>query len=272
MFTRLVVLFLFVVPLFIYDVAGIYYLLQDIDYVHGCKASNQKVHVIWPTDLAVYIILSIAAFTIGVITLIAVQVQHSLEVLRRYIKRQRHRRGHWNDGLRSARYGGGTDDLPDWLFMLHGTVLIVFSMVVWMLSFMGYFELFAARPWCNDKRILFEELDLWHFGRTTFVLQIALGVVFFLWGTMYWVMPFVFEAMDRESRETPSAFEKLQEPIGPVAAKPGIYQDANLNYGSSPRDYCASPRLGSPRDYGISPRDDGTSPRNYGTRPFRATA
>jgi len=180
------------VPVAIYDIVGTYYLWKDFDVVVNCKASNVDVHVIWPTNLWVYILLSVIITSLSTVALLLISIPQGLKAIKRFNKQRRRKGGYWDE---NQRYGLA-DDLPDWLFLMHGTALLFISMMHALLAFMGYFELFSARPWCEDKKTAFEELSLWHFGRVTFVLQIVFAALFFLWGTFYWAMPFFFEILE----------------------------------------------------------------------------
>merc|ERR1719265_191427 len=94
--------------------------------------------------------------------------------------------------LNGARYGL-MPSLPDWLFLWIGTALLAGATVALVFAFWGYSELFLARPWCKDNKTAFQELDLWHFGRVNFVLQIIAGLILFTWGILYWATPFFLE-------------------------------------------------------------------------------
>lgn len=198
---RLATLIALLVPVVVYDVVGIYFLVHDKDAVSGCRASNPDVHVIWPTDLWVYILLSLVIGTLSLAVLELLAISQSVEALNRYRKRWRNRRDYWEEINKNARLSGLVEELPDWLFLMHGTALVFVSMLHFLLAFMGYFELFMARPWCDDKKTAFEELDLWRFGRVTFAVQLVMGAVFFTWGMLYWFMPAMFEMLEPQAPE-----------------------------------------------------------------------
>lgn len=179
-----------------YDGLGILFLMRDRDVVHSCHASNSRVHAIWPTSLWVYVLFSLVFATLFTGVLMAVPLKRSIDAARKHLNR--HHNGMHKPDPRSAFNApalkfGLLSTLPDWLFLWVGSALIMASMALMILAFWGYFELFMARPWCDDKKTAFEELDLWHFGRVTFFLQIVAGAILFLWGLLYWSAPFFLE-------------------------------------------------------------------------------
>merc|ERR1719171_1098119 len=107
--------------------------------------------------------------------------------------------------INSAKYGL-MPTLPDWLFLWIGTAFLAGATVALVFAFWGYSELFMARSWCKDNKTAFQELDLWHFGRVNFVLQIVAGSILFLWGIMYWAAPFCLELSTPPSE--PFVFER----------------------------------------------------------------
>lgn len=188
--------------LVVYDIFGIFYLIQDYDVVHRCKASNDSVQVIWPTNLWVYVLLSTIMFTILTACLLVVPLRKSVEAIAKHTSRGKKgkRSSEFSLTGRSVLKYGLLPSLPDWLFLAHGSALMAVAMVFGILAFCGYFELFMARSWCEDKTAAFEELDLWHFGRVSFFAQIVSGSILFLWGVVYWAMPFWFELTDIEGQ------------------------------------------------------------------------
>jgi NADH:ubiquinone oxidoreductase subunit 5 (subunit L)/multisubunit Na+/H+ antiporter MnhA subunit len=184
----------------IYDAFGIWFLIKDYEVVHSCKASNRDVHVVWPTNLWVYVLLSVGLSIIFIIGLFVVPFRKSVDAIQKQLNRTSKRRPARDeiDGRPKLKYGY-MPSLPDWLLLAHGTALIIGSVLLGILAFCGYVELFLARPWCADTKTAFEELDLWHFGRVTFFMQVIFSVVFFLWGLCYWMMPFLFELNEPEA-------------------------------------------------------------------------
>lgn len=187
--------------LVIYDGFAILFLVKDYAVVHGCHASNVRVHTIWATNLWHYVLVSMLFATAFAVALIFVPLKRTIDATRKHFSRNRLAHPDKNGTLQY----GLLSNLPDWLFLWVGTTLIMASMVVLVLAFWGYFELFMARPWCSDQKTAFEQLDLWHFARFTFVMQIILGSLLFTWGLIYWGAPFVLEftSMNGHSRSDP---------------------------------------------------------------------
>lgn len=176
----------------VYDIFGIWFLIKDYDVVHSCKASNPDVHVVWTTNLWVYVLLSVLLSILFTIGIFMVPFRKSADAIQKQLKGRRRPPRDELDGRSRVKYGY-LPSLPDWLLLAHGTALIMGSLLLGILAFCGYTELFVARPWCEDKSTAFEELDLWHFGRLTFFLQLIFSIVLFLCGVCYWMMPFFFE-------------------------------------------------------------------------------
>lgn len=188
--------------LVVYDVIAIVFLVKDYDVVHSCHASNTKVHAIWATNLWHYVLMSVIFPTLWAALLVFIPLKRSIDATRKHFTRNR-----LHASKDEALKYGLLSNLPDWLFLWVGTTLVCASMVVLILAFWGYFELFMARPWCNDKKTAFEQLDLWHFARVTFFLQIISGIVMFTWGLAYWAAPFILEMT------TASAPKKGNDPL-----------------------------------------------------------
>jgi len=187
---------LFFLSLAAYIGIGAWYMYNDYDVVHKCPASNEMVHVIWPTNLWTYCLFSLCfAGALGIMA-VAMPLGQSIEKMKpekpKYV-----RGGPAGSATKLAPQGRGgfglLPNLPDWLFLSVGSALIFQSIIIGILAFWGYSELFLARPWCEDKQVAFEELDLWYFGRVTFFLQLGFGITTFLWGITYWIIPFGFE-------------------------------------------------------------------------------
>jgi len=185
----------------VYDIFALVFLIRDHDVVHSCHASSQGVHVIWATNLWVWVLLSMFITTLAGVGAVFLPVSKAVDALRRHAKRrqkmQRRRLGDMDgDQTRPIRFG---DDLPDWLFLSHGTALLFAASVFFILAFCGYFELWAAKPWCEDKKTAFEELDIWYFGRFSFFLQIVIGSILLVFGIVNWAMPFCLELTDLDA-------------------------------------------------------------------------
>lgn len=181
----------------VYDAVGIYFLVKDHDVVKSCHASNPAVHVIWEIDLWSYVLTSIVLFTACLGIMFMVPIRKGFRHLQRHGKKSR--RGSSAAILR----WGLMDNLPDWLFLMHGIVFLMFSMAFGIVAYIGYFELFVSRRWCENKTAAFEELDLWHFGRVTFFLQVICSIYFFLWGLSWWSVAFVLELTEPEMEQSP---------------------------------------------------------------------
>lgn len=176
--------------LFVYDGIGALFLVRDYGVVSSCRASNSSAHAVWPTSLWTYVLFSLIFTSVFGAALALLPVKRTLDAARKHIKGGRSRMA--NDAF-SLKYGL-LATLPDWLFLWVGSVLILASLGMFILAFWGFFELFMARPWCDGQKTAFEELDLWYFGRVTFVLQIIIGTILLLWGILYWGAPMFLEA------------------------------------------------------------------------------
>lgn len=184
----------------VYDCFGVFFLVHDYDVVHDCQASNRDVHVIWPTNLWFYVLVSVVTATVFTLGLLAVPLGKSFESVEKRLNNKGKKKGRRGmnsevgfNGQPVVKYGLLMPSLPDWMFLMHGTALIGASLFLGILAFGGYFELFMSRSWCKDKTSAFEELDLWHFARVTFFMQAILGSILFLWGIVWWAMPIWFD-------------------------------------------------------------------------------
>lgn len=187
----------------IYDVLGIVYLWRDYDVVHGCRASNEDAHAIWPTSLWAYVLVSLLASTVLTGIMAAVPIRRSLETARKTLNQNGNGNGNglnvngqWSRFDNTQPRFGLLPMLPDWLFLWVGSVVTCLSLVLTVIAFWGYWELFMARPWCQDRKASFEELDLWHFGRVSFFLQVIASILLYIWGVVYWSAPCCFELSD----------------------------------------------------------------------------
>lgn len=181
----------------IYDGIGIYFLVKDYDVVHSCHASNRKVHVVWNTNVWIYVLASVILATGCLVVLLLVPLKKGFQHLQKQMRK--YKRPPRKNGLNAKPIKWGlVDGLPDWLFLMHGFAMMLLAVVFGIVAFCGYYELFAARPWCDNPKTAFEELDIWHFGRITYWMQLVLTVVFFLWGLSWWAMPFIFELSQAE--------------------------------------------------------------------------
>lgn len=180
----------------IYDGFGIYYLVKDYEVVHSCHASNQKVHVVWNTNIWVYVLASVILATGCMVVLFLVPLKKGFQNLQKLMRKAKKRPSKGVNG-KTIKWGL-VDGLPDWLFLMHGFAIMLLAVVFGIVAFCGYYELFAARPWCDDPKTAFEELHIWHFARITYIMQIVLTIAFFLWGLSWWAMPFFFELTQAE--------------------------------------------------------------------------
>lgn len=191
------------VALTIYDGIGVLFLIRDYDVVSSCRASNSDVHALWQTSLWTYVMWSLLGMTsVSVLLLLqhercaVVPIRRSFETGRKTLNRNRSPRfaGTFND---SGPLRFGHPALPDWLFLWVGCIFICTGLLLTLLAFWGYWELFKARPWCADGKAAFDELDLWYFGRVSFVLQIIASILLYIAGAFYWAAPLFFEVRDQ---------------------------------------------------------------------------
>jgi len=191
----------------VYSCIGVAYLSRDYDVVHGCHASSSSVHVVWETNVWTYVLISIFfALACGVIA-VTLPSPRVVEVFKRQFEIRARRRSmpqplivSMEDEFeklqrRKARFGI-MDDLPDWIFLMQGLVALSVSTAAALLAFFGYYELYVAKPWCEDRHTAFEQLDLWYFGRFTLYCQVISAVLLLILGLSLWAMPFMFELAD----------------------------------------------------------------------------
>lgn len=178
----------------VYDVAGVIFLSRDEEVASHCRASNIKMHIIWPTTLWHYVAMSLVVTTVvGVFLALFVPVGRSNEELRWHIADMMQR--NQSPRLMPMMVGGRKFGLalPDWLLLSVGVAFVGAGIVVGLMAFWGYFEIFATRVWCDDKKTAFEELDLWKFARQTFLAQVSVAPVLFVVGFLHMVAPFFME-------------------------------------------------------------------------------
>jgi len=183
------------VSLAIYVGIGVLYLSRDYATVQNCHASNKDAHAIWPTSLWTYVLFSLVTATFASLLIVVAPLSRSVEAGRKTMKRNASPREP-NELLGRRTKYGLVPARPDWLFLWIGSIMICISLVFAIIAFWGYWELFMARPWCTKTTAAFEELDLWHFGRVSFILQIVASIMLFLWGVAYWSAPCLFEIRD----------------------------------------------------------------------------
>jgi len=181
----------------IYDGVGIWFLVKDYEVVHSCHASNPKVHVVWNTNVWTYVLASVILATGALAVMMVVPLKKGFQSMQKQMKKYKRPPRRGGMGNRTIKWGL-VDGLPDWLFLMHGFAMMLLAIVFGIMAFCGYYELFEARPWCDDPKTAFEELHIWHFGRITFFIQLVLAVVFFIWGLTWWAMPFLFELTQAE--------------------------------------------------------------------------
>lgn len=204
------------VSLCIYVAMGITFLVRDHHVVSRCHPSNDSVHVIWETSLWTYVLWSVI-FAVGDVAMF-LTLQPVLRVVEALQKVQESRRKHRDNvdkigpfsfdseldmmQRRRARFGI-MDDLPDWIFLLHGTAFLALATATGILAMFGYYELWAAKPWCEDRNAAFEELDLWYFGRATFYFQLISVTFLSVLGILFWALPFTLELSDPDPERAP---------------------------------------------------------------------
>lgn len=176
-------------PVSIYCVVGIIYLAKDHDVVHNCHASHIGSNVIWESSVWLYVFTCVLAAALFVPLFLVVSFERGFVALSWHLARINKAR----NVRRDAVYVKWGDDLPDWLFLSHGLVLIGTAGVLSMMAFCGYWELFVTKPWCEDRHVAFEQLGIWQFGRFSFVLQIVAAFVFLAWGILWWLAPVFME-------------------------------------------------------------------------------
>merc|ERR1719428_1954768 len=99
-----------------YDVFGIWFLIKDYDVVHSCKASNRDVHVVWPTNLWIYVLLSVALSILFTMAIFIVPFRKSADAIQKRLKSGKRRQRDELNGRPRLRYGY-TPSLPDWLLL-----------------------------------------------------------------------------------------------------------------------------------------------------------
>jgi len=176
-------------PVSIYCIVGIVYLCAEYDVVHRCHASNVNSNVIWVTSVWSYVLTSVIAAALVIPVLLLIPFEKSLETVVQHWKRLKKSRSTRD---KKVRVKWGTD-LPDWILLMHGFALIGGACILGVLAFCGYWELYVAKPWCEDRSMAFEELALWHFGHFTLIMQIVTAVAAFFWGALWWTMPCLME-------------------------------------------------------------------------------
>merc|ERR1719321_696096 len=180
----------------IYDGIGIWFLVKDYEVAHSCHASNPRVHVVWNTNIWVYVLASVVLATGCMVVLMLVPVKKGFQNLQKQMRKAQ--KPPRNRGLNRSIKWGLVDGLPDWLFLMHGFAMMLLASVFGIMAFCGYYELFASRPWCDDLNTALQEQHIWQFARFTYFLQVFLAIWFFLWGLMWWAMPFLFELTSPE--------------------------------------------------------------------------
>lgn len=220
---RIVLYAILAASLLTYTIVGIVHLARDYIVVHRCHSST-NVHVIWQTSLWTYVLSSLILAGFGSIVLLYLPFGRVVEAFEHQISSRRRRKKNssaytMEDEFermqrRRTRFGV-MDELPDWMFLLVGTVMMGLAVVTFIFAMFGYSELYLAHPWCEDKHAAFEELNLWHFGRFTFIVQLCLGILFSIMGVLFWAMPCIFELIDPDIEPVIPDFDMDSE-RGPV--------------------------------------------------------
>lgn len=176
--------------LVVYAAVGTVLLAMDHDVVSGCHPSDPHAHIIWHTDIWMYILVSIVVacvFALWLVSLAVFKPPGAPEdspplcgLARRLL---------WGDSL------VWDDSEPlDWRLMWGGLTLSGVSILLAILAFWGYVEVYVANPWCDNKAVVWHELELVRFGHATFWLQFVCAVLFFTAGWTCWFLPFALEA------------------------------------------------------------------------------
>lgn len=215
----------------VYDIVGIVFLMKDYDVVHTCHASDEDVHAIWPTNLWTYVFVSVFLSTVLAFMLLRAPWSRSKDAIDLHITRMRGGKLSKSridavpiaeDALGGRSKFGLVPTLPDWLFLCVGSCCLVVAACLGILAFWGYAELFLARAHCSDIRVAFEELHLWHFGRVTFFIQMVVGIVLAIIGTVCWAVPFLLELSlpEQDISAVPG-----RGPYGAAPGRPGPFAD-----------------------------------------------
>jgi len=208
----------------VYDVVGILFLMKDHDIVHTCHASDEDVHAIWPTNLWTYVLFSVILSSLLALMLLRAPWGKSVDAVELHISRLRGKVSKArvdapiSDGVFGEKVKFGLmPNLPDWLFLCVGSCCFLVAGCLGILAFWGYVELFQARPHCEDVRVAFEELNLWHFGRVTFIIQVVMSIVLAVVGLVCWSVPFLLELTLPE----PTVSLPGRGPYGAAPGRPG---------------------------------------------------
>lgn len=155
--------------LVVYGGAGIYYLVQDRD-VAQCKPSKRGAHVVWATDLFIYITASVSMAILAALWLF------------------------WHAALKRPLGLIFEDNEPlDWRLLWDGFCLSLLASLIAIFAYWGHSELWGGRNWCQDKSTIWEEIALHQFGRWTFWAQLSISALLYTAGWAFWLSPFVLE-------------------------------------------------------------------------------
>lgn len=154
-----------------YGIFGIVYLCTDQDVIRSCHASTADVHVIWPTDLWIYVLVSIVGTLLCAVWLV------SMVVLRRPVDSTV-----WDES-----------EPLDWRMLWTGFVFSGMGLLMAVFGYWGYTEAYLANPWCENKTVVWEELDLARFARVTLWIQFVFSLCFIAAGWICWSVPFALE-------------------------------------------------------------------------------
>lgn len=223
-----IILIVLCILLFVYDAVGFYFLIKDYEVVHGCKATDEDVHAIWETNLWSYCLVSVLLGTFVAVLLIRTPFGKTVEAMQLHLAKMRGKKMADSridelEGLKEMEVTprvkfGLLPNLPDWLFLCAGSAAFCTATVLGILAFWGYVELFMTRPVCSDRRVAFEELQLWQFGHVTFVGQVVVGITLSILGMAYWITPFLLELTFPEPR--PVVPRQPSMPYGAAAPTP----------------------------------------------------
>lgn len=178
-----------VIGVAVYSLSALYYLFMDYNTIRDCNTGGR---VIWPTTLWHYVLVSMIAGPVAVFALYGAPLHRTFEAVQMLSAARK-----FPELLEDAtpRKFGIQPSMPDWLLMCCGAWFVGVGSCCEVLAYWGYFELFLTKAVCRNISLVYEQIDLWRFGKVTWVLQAVAGGLFVLLGLLCWVSPLVLEAM-----------------------------------------------------------------------------
>lgn len=178
----------------VYDVFAIFYLFQSHEVVEGCSAEKG---IVWPTTLWHYCLFSALTAPLNVFCVMRLPFRRATDAVELHMSRWRLDEQALLASIRDQdkafmRYGI-TLSTPDWMFMAIGALLLLQALILGVLFYWGYSQLFLMKAECRDATVAFEELSLWKFGLFTVVCQACFGVSLFFLGMSFLAAPVGFE-------------------------------------------------------------------------------